>query len=59
MLRITVLNIIIFGKISQANLMLHHIAQHLIEAFLIKKNSLLLLLILKVGVSMLKSLTIC
>jgi len=30
-------NIIIFGKFSQSNLVLHHIAQQLIEVFLIKK----------------------
>jgi len=40
-------NIIIFGRFSQTNLMLRHIAQSLIEAFLIN-NRFLHLLILKV-----------
>jgi len=51
-------NIIIFGKFSQTTLMLHYNVQPLIEAFLIKK-SFLLLLILKVRMSILKTLTIC
>jgi len=47
-------NTIIFGKLSQTDLMLHYIAHLLIEAFLIKKIIFLHLLILKVGMSMLK-----
>jgi len=38
--------------------MLHYNVQPLIEAFLIKENRFLLLLILKVGMSVLKTLTI-